>query len=282
MLGRQQLRPKADVLDVLVLGLLLPQCCLLRHLGIDLGLAGHGDVVVDDERHFVAGGVLVHHPVDEHHCWSVRGWGELLTFSGIAYKWTMSDTSSEPIVSIDELKLEDVGTLWDGMDLEMLGRVLRAHLVLEHFMDEWLVADGVDLDRFEEAGIQLMFYKKLQLIGKRGPVALIGDGIYQLNTIRNRFAHNPSYRLTEADAKLLYDKHGHLENYVKLRQVVRALKATTPIDVVEAFAEHSAGIFRASARLFLKAKERIVELEEKSLRLDGGAEALASLQDDDE
>jgi hypothetical protein len=53
VLGRQQLGDQADVLGLGVGGLVLGS-----KLGIDLGLAGHGDVV-DDDGQLVAGGVLV-------------------------------------------------------------------------------------------------------------------------------------------------------------------------------------------------------------------------------
>jgi hypothetical protein len=194
----------------------------------------------------------------------------------------MTPDFDDLIANFDELKVEDIRALWDGMDLETLGRVLRAHLVVEHFIDEWLVADGVNLEHFEQTGFQLMFGRKLQLLGKRGPASVVWKGLKQLNEIRNRFAHDPSHRLTVEDTTPLYDETGHLETYLKAYQIVHGRAASTPIDVIEAFSEQAAALFLVGARLLAKTKDKVVEFEKQALRLEGREAVLASLQDDDE
>jgi hypothetical protein len=194
----------------------------------------------------------------------------------------MTSDFEDLIANFDELKVEDIRALWDGMDLETLGRVLRAHLVVEHFIDEWLLADGVKLEHFEQAGFQLMFGRKLQLLGKRGPASVVWKGLKQLNEIRNRFAHDPSHRLTVEDTVPLYDETGQLEAYLKAYQMVHGRAASTPVDIIEAFSEQAAALFLVGARMLVKTKDKVVELEKQSLRMEGKEEALASLQDDDE
>lgn len=114
------------------------------------------------------------------------------------------DDEAKPFITPEELKLEDIAAVWRGVDLDTMGRVLRAHLVVEHFINEALVADGIDLQRLRDGGIRPLFHQKQKLLGERGAMALLADGINQLNAIRNRFGHNPAHKLTiESNVQVL-------------------------------------------------------------------------------
>lgn len=88
-------------------------------------------------------------------------------------------------------KLEDV-------DFEFLGYLLSCHLVVEHYLDEFLMTLGTRL-RWE--GAKLTFSQKVSLfppsVFPRG-VATVA-AIKHLNSLRNKVAHNLKARAVDLD-----------------------------------------------------------------------------------
>ncbi len=69
---------------------------------------------------------------------------------------------------------------------DSLGRVLKCHLVVEHYLERFLEAHyGIaDLE-----GARLSFFQKAKLLpDTAAPAAFVKPGVLQLNSIRNRFA----------------------------------------------------------------------------------------------
>jgi hypothetical protein len=82
-----------------------------------------------------------------------------------------------------------------------MGYLLSCHLVIEHWMDEWLKARYPELD-WESA--RLTFEKRCAVLNKCDWEALPGDEnpllvIKHLNSLRNRFGHRVNYKLTSED-----------------------------------------------------------------------------------
>ena len=94
------------------------------------------------------------------------------------------------------LKLESL----EGVDFEFLGYLLSCHLVVEHYLDEFLMTLGTEL-RWESA--RLTFAQKLRLfppdIFPNGPEVI--SVLRHLNGLRNKVAHN--IRAKPADLNLL-------------------------------------------------------------------------------
>jgi hypothetical protein len=68
------------------------------------------------------------------------------------------------------------------------GRILKSHLVLEHYLDRHLT-EAMGLQHVDDA--RLSFYQKATLLPTERSVAgFIKPGILRVNTIRNRVAHN--------------------------------------------------------------------------------------------
>jgi hypothetical protein len=73
-------------------------------------------------------------------------------------------------------------------DHDELGRILKAHLIVESFMTEFL-GDRLGHDELEAA--DLSFFKKACLLpSSSAPGAFVKPGILVLNRIRNRFGHH--------------------------------------------------------------------------------------------
>ncbi len=70
---------------------------------------------------------------------------------------------------------------------DLMGRVLKCHLIIEHYLDRFLAAKH-HIDNIEDA--RLTFSQKAKLLPNAGSaVSFVKPGILKLNAIRNRFGH---------------------------------------------------------------------------------------------
>lgn len=79
-----------------------------------------------------------------------------------------------------------------------LGLILKCHLIIEYYMDKYIKAAFPDIICLER--LRMNFSSKLELINN--PKTVFGiyyPGIKKLNAIRNKFAHNIAYRISEPD-----------------------------------------------------------------------------------
>lgn len=131
-------------------------------------------------------------------------------------------------------ELKEVQTRWN-QNVDTIGRILRAHLFVEHYLTEYLSNANPRLGDAAEA--RLTFAQKVALLdSKNRDIFVILPGIKRLNTIRNRLAHNLNAQVTNEDASVFLK----CERFAALR-AVRASESkisTEPIDVLEDFARH--------------------------------------------
>ena len=74
-----------------------------------------------------------------------------------------------------------------GSDYVGMGRVLRCHLISEHYIEEYL-REKLIIENISDA--RLSYYQKAMLLPDRGyPPMLIKPGLLKLHQIRNRIAH---------------------------------------------------------------------------------------------
>ncbi|WP_428503538.1 hypothetical protein [Roseateles sp.] len=94
----------------------------------------------------------------------------------------------------NHLKLQKL----EGVDFEFLGYLLSCHLVIEHYLDEFLMTLGTRL-KWEAA--RLTFSQKCSLfppsVFPRGAETIAA--IKHLNSLRNKVAHNIKARATDLD-----------------------------------------------------------------------------------
>lgn len=110
-------------------------------------------------------------------------------------------------------------------DHQVIGRVLRAHLVVENFMNSYL-PDFFGIEDFEE--LRLSFSQKAKLLPTRkSSAAFVRPGIIQLNAVRNKFGHRLKHEI----------QFHEIEAITSALKIARAgLDFANPIDAIEAFA----------------------------------------------
>jgi hypothetical protein len=107
---------------------------------------------------------------------------------------------------------------------EPIGRVLRAHLVIENFMTEFL-SNHFGLHNIFDA--RLSFHQKAILLPSRdSPAAVVRPGILQLNAVRNKFGHQLGHEIHDADISSIYEI---------LRIARPGIDFDNPIDAIDAF-----------------------------------------------
>ena len=72
-------------------------------------------------------------------------------------------------------------------DHDLLGRVLKCHLVVEHYLNRFLI-EHYRVSDIDE--VRLTFLQKAKLLpNSESSAAFVKPGIVQLNAIRNKFGH---------------------------------------------------------------------------------------------
>ncbi|MCJ8220108.1 hypothetical protein [Aeromonas veronii] len=86
----------------------------------------------------------------------------------------------------------------DNIDYELLGCFLSCHLIIEHYLDEYLKVCYPTLD-WESSG-QTFKQKVLLLASGNYPEKYNSiPAIKHLNSLRNKLSHNIDFKITEAD-----------------------------------------------------------------------------------
>jgi hypothetical protein len=131
-----------------------------------------------------------------------------------------------------------------NQNTDVIGRILRAHLFVEHFLTEYLIARNPELGSTEDA--RLTFAQKLTLIGDASDgVAYLIPGIRRLNTIRNRLAHNLSADVTKDDVNVFL---GTTLFKAMRDELAKPNKPNDdPIAILEDFSRHTGIALYASA-----------------------------------
>ncbi|MFG3449583.1 hypothetical protein ACGFZ3_13460 [Stenotrophomonas sp. NPDC047960] len=109
-------------------------------------------------------------------------------------------------------------------DHDPIGRVLKCHLVVEHYLTEWLV-NHYGIQDIEK--VRLTFAQRANLIPSQGQaVSFMKPGILKLNAIRNDFGHS-------MEATPSMDDMSALLTVLRVFQPQRRFES--PLDIVEAF-----------------------------------------------
>lgn len=160
----------------------------------------------------------------------------------------------EAVIASMEAEHEERKRRWDR-DVELIGRILRAHLHVEYYLTQHLQHENPKLDIF---GAKLTFGQKMNLL--REDDQMIGrllPGIKRLNAVRNRLAHQIESVFTREDAQVLESA-----NFVFMRQWIMAgqpPRSTEPIDILEEFAEHVSSMLHAPLSAHSKAFAQAAE-----------------------
>ena len=114
-----------------------------------------------------------------------------------------------------------------GRSHDVLGRVLKCHLVVESYIDRFLESHlAVESIR----DVRLSFHQKAKLLpSKASPAAFMKPGIIRLNTIRNRFGHDLSASVNNGDLFEITEILNVARPGVEFAEPVQAIEAFTTV-----------------------------------------------------
>ena len=128
----------------------------------------------------------------------------------------------------------EMSARWE-QDIDAIGRILRSHLFVEHYLQIYIISRNPNLRSVSDA--RLSFAQTLGLAGlDESVLAELRPGIKRLNIVRNRLAHNLRAEVTEDDAQAFLSA----ELFVAMRKarVAPAEPRTEPLTVLEDFARY--------------------------------------------
>lgn len=112
-------------------------------------------------------------------------------------------------------------------DHNMIGRVLRACLVIETFLGEFLMAHyGIE----DFAELRLIFPQKAKLLPQfRSSAAFVRPGIIQLNSVRNKFGHRLNHKIESHEISAIYEVLQIAHSGTPFSSHVEAIEVFAPI-----------------------------------------------------
>ncbi len=162
--------------------------------------------------------------------------------------------------TIDKLNREhdELMDTWN-QDAISIGRILRAHLFVEHSLTQFLQAQNPQMNSLEDAG--LSFAQKVSLIDPDSTqIKDLLPGIWRLNKVRKRISHSLNADISAADAD------AWLSCYLSrsMRDVTFAHNSqepsSDPLDIIEEFALHVGLTLSAASSEFGVAWNRAIQL----------------------
>jgi hypothetical protein len=123
----------------------------------------------------------------------------------MSYSHPLYDSAEEEraVREADHKKFRGEFEKFWGKDNDVLGLILKCHLIVEAFMTECLRVVFPGIDNFEDA--RLSFSQKHHLLtGWTFGFPWIKDGVRALNSLRNKVAHNINYEIREEDLQKIY------------------------------------------------------------------------------
>lgn len=142
-------------------------------------------------------------------------------------------------------RFREFNTIWD-QDAQDIGRVLRSHLAVEHFLAEFLAYTNPRLGSVENA--RLGFRQKVELLPDDDPgLSFLKPGLRKLNAIRNRMTHRIRVDITEEDRGALLG----IQMFAAMRSESARRdgrpKPDDPLSVVEQFAMFAASLLHGAS-----------------------------------
>ena len=104
--------------------------------------------------------------------------------------------------SIDKDRIEFNDKIISLLDskTDELGTVLKCHLIIEHYIDEYLANSYPTIKSWDKA--RLTFNHKLELINNpHTVVGMLYPGIKCINSLRNKFSHKLAFKIEKRDFK---------------------------------------------------------------------------------
>lgn len=149
----------------------------------------------------------------------------------------------------------EMRTRWN-QDVVAIGRILRSHLYVEHYLTEFLEKANPRLGSLSDA--RLTFTQKIQLLNPNQQLARVVPGIKRLNAIRNRLAHRLDAHVTDEDAQVFLSD-GVFEA-MRTEGAKPGTPSSDPLDVLESFAQHVSTMLQHEFSVFGNAFSKAHEI----------------------
>lgn len=150
----------------------------------------------------------------------------------------------DPLFTAIQKRHDEFLKIW-RQDAERMGRILRCHLAVEHFLTEFLIAANPHMGSLEDA--RLSFIQKIELLpDKDKSISFLKPGLRHLNAIRNRIVHRLRIDVTADDR----DEFLRVKLFAAMRNAraePECPKSDAPLLVIEEFAEFAASLLQASS-----------------------------------
>lgn len=116
--------------------------------------------------------------------------------------------------------------LWE-QDYAIVGKVLRCHLLLEHYLDRYIRTANPAIVEWDS--VRLTFYQKLVLASHpQSVLVIVGPGIIAINRLRNRLVHNLSVSFDENELQ-------EVRQFVAIKYHGLEQEPPTGIEMIEDF-----------------------------------------------
>jgi hypothetical protein len=147
--------------------------------------------------------------------------------------------------AITQKHIKEFDSLWQ-QDAERIGRVLKAHLTVEHFLTRYIEFNNPMLPPLADA--RITFSQKIDLLHQNDRLASeLKPGLRRLNQVRNRLAHNLKVEVRAEDVEVFLA--------VRIFTGMRGERAkrfgnplpADPVGVFEEFAKFAAGMLQAGS-----------------------------------
>jgi hypothetical protein len=133
-------------------------------------------------------------------------------------------------------EIQEISTKWDR-NIEVIGRILRAHLFVEHFLTEHLQRRNPQLGPLTKA--KLSYAQKVDLIDPNDEwLSTLIPGLRRLGSLRNRLAHQIEAGLEASDLAVFLQCA--MFAAFRTEGAKPGAPSDDPLDVMEAFARFAA------------------------------------------
>lgn len=112
-------------------------------------------------------------------------------------------------------------------DHSAIGRILRAHLVIENFINSFL-SNHYGIEELDE--LKLSFYQKAKLLPSRNSsAAFVRPGILQLNAVRNKFGHRLNHEILQHEISAIMEALSVSRKGIQFKEPIEAIEAFTAV-----------------------------------------------------
>ncbi len=160
-------------------------------------------------------------------------------------------------------RIDEINDMW-AQNTALMGRILRAHLFVEHYITECLKSINPNLNGLDNA--RLTFSQKLALLENYSDeIKDLAVGIKRLNTIRNRLGHNLNSIVTDQDLQIILS----VNSFRELRDAFAKpnIPSNDAVDIIDDFAKHVGNWLESTAdpnSLSQKFAQAVAEISKKT------------------